>query len=541
MMGRSGRNGLRYRGVAMPTGIVYLIGAGPGNPKLITVRGLECLRRADVVVYDRLGTSQLLKEVRQGAEVVYVGKASGDHTMRQEDINLLLIRRAEEGKVVARLKGGDPFIFGRGGEEAEALADRGIPFEVVPGITSAISAPAYAGIPVTHRTCTSTFAIVTGHEDPTKERSCVNWANISTGAGTIVFLMGLANLGGIVRRLIENGRSPETPVAVIRWGSRVDQQTVIGTLATIQDEVACADLSSPAIIVVGEVVGLRQKLRWFETRPLFGRRVAVIRGWDQVGTLAESIEHLGGEAVELPVIPASEPASWEEVDRSIGRLRDYRWVVLTSADGVERLFSRLDILGLDARALAGPRVVAVGSRTVEALRAHRIRSDFAHGREALLKQILDEKGFSAVAIAGASTVANWLEVFGPDAARLTEGAAVACLDLETARMAEIFGLPVHVVPEEPTPSALSHELAGYFRQHRNCPQVDNARAGGVLLQVINTEQALKGKSSGERPAARKIHRVEGLPGAEPAKVAPELPGPKLLDFQPPVGPDGQAR
>ncbi|MEW6044968.1 MAG: uroporphyrinogen-III C-methyltransferase [Bacillota bacterium] len=447
----------------MAKGIVYLIGAGPGNPKLITVRGLECLRRADVVVYDRLGSAELLREVRPGgAEIIYAGKVAGHHTMRQEEINHLLIRKAEEGKVVARLKGGDPFVFGRGGEEAEALAERGIPFEVIPGITSAIAAPAYAGIPVTYRSCASTFAIVTGHEDPTKERSAVDWARISTGANTIVFLMGLANLQAISRRLTAHGRSPETPVALIRWGSRPDQRTVTGTLATITAEAARADLTPPVVIVVGEVVRLREKLRWFEDRPLFGHRVAVIRGWDGAGILTDLIEHLGGEAIDIRIIDGAGPSDREELDRTVRRLRDCHLVVFTSVRGVERLFSRLDLLGLDARALAGPRVVAFGSWTAAALRARGIRPDFAGEDRGLLKEILAEQRISAVVFAGAPTVACCIEMFGQDAGPLPAGVTVACLDEEAAQMAAALGLAVHVVPPEPTAAALADGLAQYF-------------------------------------------------------------------------------
>jgi len=440
----------------MGNGMVYLIGAGPGNPKLITVRGLECLRKADVVVYDRLGTAELLRQVRPGAEVIDVGKASGDHTLPQDEINQLLVCKAEEGKVVARLKGGDPFVFGRGGEEAEVLVNRGIPFEVVPGVTSAISAPAFAGIPVTHRTCTSTFAIVTGHEDPRKERAAIEWSKIATGAGTIVFLMGLGNLGNISQRLIENGRSPETPVAVIRWGSRVDQQTVTGTLTTIEKEVARAKLGSPAVIVVGEVVGLRAKLSWWDNRPLLGRRIAVVRGWDQAVDTAEGLERLGAQVWDIPVVYGFEPAGWTEADRTIGRLRDAHGVVFTSPAGVKCFFGRLDALGLDARALGGARVVAAGL-TAGTLRVQGVRPDFGAGGEGFFPAG-EEPG--TVVFADAFALTGWVELFGP----ATRG-VVACIDQGTAGLAEALGMCVHVVPAEASVEALAAGLQQHGAEH----------------------------------------------------------------------------
>jgi len=229
----------------MNRGIVYLVGAGPGDPKLITVKGLECIQKADTIIYDRLAGHRLLAFARPGAEVIYVGKSPDRHTLKQDEINRLLVEKALEGKAVTRLKGGDPFVFGRGGEEAEVLYESGIPFEIVPGVTSAIAAPAYAGIPVTHRDCTSTFAIITGNEDPLKEDSSIDWGKISTGAGTLVFLMGMANLPKIALRLIENGRSPQTPVALVRWGTRPEQRTLVGTLENINEKVAGAGFKNP--------------------------------------------------------------------------------------------------------------------------------------------------------------------------------------------------------------------------------------------------------------------------------------------------------
>jgi uroporphyrinogen III methyltransferase/synthase len=284
----------------MNKGIVYLIGAGPGDTGLITVKGAACVAKADVVVYDYLAATALLKSARPDAEMIYVGKKGGDHTLAQEGINALLVEKARAGHTVARLKGGDPFIFGRGGEEAEALIENGLDFEIVPGVTSAVAAPAYAGIPLTHRRFTSTVTLVTGHEDPTKTTSNIHWEALSKGAGTLVFLMGVKNLPNITAQLLRHGRPPETPVALVRWGTTSRQQTVSGTLADIEARVAAAGLKAPAIIVVGEVVRLREQMQWFEKRPLFGKRIVVTRARAQA---SELVTRLSGPRGRLPGMP----------------------------------------------------------------------------------------------------------------------------------------------------------------------------------------------------------------------------------------------
>lgn len=354
----------------MNKGTVYLIGAGPGDPKLITVRGLQAIERADIVVYDRLASPRLLKHMKPGAEKVYVGKLPDRHTLQQEEINQLLVDLALQGKTVARLKGGDPSIFGRVGEEAELLAEHGVPFEIVPGITSAIAVPAYAGIPVTHRDFTSSLAIITGHEDPAKTESSHDWSKLATATGTSIFLMGVGNLPYITEQLIKHGRSADTPVALIRWGTRVEQQTLTGTLQTIVEQVKAAKFASPAIIIVGEVVKLRDKLAWFERKPLFGKRVLVTRARSQASELADAIDSLGGEAVEFPVIKLREPQAEEtlaQLDDALRTLGDYDWVLFTSPNGVEFFFKRLQKLGLDIRSMAKARIAAVGPKTAEAL------------------------------------------------------------------------------------------------------------------------------------------------------------------------------
>ncbi len=356
-------------------GKVYLIGAGPGDPGLITVKGLNCIQNADVVVYDYLASPSLLAEALPHAEIIYVGKKGGDHTLSQDKINLLIAEKAKEGKTVARLKGGDPFIFGRGGEEAEILVREGVAFEIVPGVTSAIAAPAYAGIPLTHREFTSTLALVTGHEDPEKNASSINWACLAAGVGTLVFLMGVKNLPQIVHHLVLHGKSPQTPVALVQWGTTARQRTVSGTLETIVERVTAAKLSSPAIIVVGEVVSLREKLKWFETRPLFGKTVVVTRAREQASDLVKSLTDLGANCLEFPTIQVGPPDDWSALDAALDCLPSYDWVVFTSVNGVKYFFERLFARGLDVRALGHIRTAAIGPVTAQHLRRFGLKSD----------------------------------------------------------------------------------------------------------------------------------------------------------------------
>ena len=348
---------------------VYLVGAGPGDPGLLTRRGEELLRRADVVVYDRLASRALLDLAPAGAELVDAGKAPGGVALTQDAINEVLIARGRAGLAVVRLKGGDPFVFGRGGEEAEACREAAIPFEVVPGVTSAIAAPAYAGIPVTHRGVATSVTIVTGHEDPAKPESDTDWEALARAGGTLVVLMGAGNATEIARRLIAGGRDASTPVAAVRWGTRPEQRTVRGTLGTIAE----LRVEAPSAIVVGGVAAL--DLGWFERRPLFGRRVVVTRAREQASTLRTRLEELGAEVIELPAI-AVEPLDFE-----LPALREYAWCIFTSVNGVDAFFDRgLARAGLDARALAPARIAAIGPGTAEALARRGIRADLVPER-----------------------------------------------------------------------------------------------------------------------------------------------------------------
>jgi uroporphyrinogen III methyltransferase/synthase len=354
---------------------VYLVGAGPGDPGLITVKGVECIASADVVIYDYLATPSLLKHASETAELIYVGKKGGDHTLPQEEINTLIVTKARENKIVTRLKGGDPFVFGRGGEEAEALVDAGILFEVVPGVTSAVAATAYAGIPLSHRRLTATIAFVTGHEDPTKDESAIDWVSLAKGIGTLVFFMGVKNLPYIVKKLTTYGRSPQTPVALVRWGTTPEQVTVSGTLADIVERVQQAGLKAPAIIVVGEVVGLRDRLQWFEKRPLFGRRIVVTRSRDQASDLVKALSDLGAECLEFPTIRTAPPDDAAPLDRAIADLPAFDWIVFTSVNGVKCFFEHLFASGKDVRAMSHLRTAAIGPATAERLRSFGLKSD----------------------------------------------------------------------------------------------------------------------------------------------------------------------
>jgi len=355
-------------------GTVYLVGAGPGDPGLITVKGKECIEKADVVVYDYLAAPSHLAHAKKGAEIIYVGKKGGDHTMSQDGINALLVEKAKTGATVTRLKGGDPFIFGRGGEEAEALIEADVRFEVVPGVTSAIAAPAYAGIPLTHRKFTATLSLVTGHEDPDKENSNIDWDAISK-SGTLVFFMGVKNLPNIVSKLSACGKAPDTPVALIRWGTTTHQETVTGTLATIVEEVTKANLKSPSIIVVGEVVSLRDTMKWFENRPLFGKRVVITRARKQASGLTSKLMALGAECLEAPVIEIEPLSGSEAVETALSSLNAYDWVIFTSVNGVITFFDRLFEKGLDARALGSLKTACIGPSTAAELKKYGIGTD----------------------------------------------------------------------------------------------------------------------------------------------------------------------
>lgn len=353
-------------------GVVYLVGAGPGDIGLLTVKGLECLRKAEVVIYDFHLNAQILNYISQDAEFIYAGKRGGHHTMTQDQINEAIVHKAKEGKIVCRLKGGDPFVFGRGGEEAQVLSGAGIRFEVVPGVSSSVAAPAYAGIPLTHRLYSSSFAVIPGYEDTTKEESAIDWSKLATGVGTLVFLMAVKNIEVLSQKLIENGRTPDTPVAVIRWGTRPDQRTLVGTLKDIAGLVKERDIRPPAVTVVGDVVKLRNELRWYDVKPMFGHRVLVTRehsdGFEPLGDL-------GAEIIRFSTVEVVPPETWEGLDCAIERVGGYHWLIFTSANGVKYFFMRLFERSVDIRELQGIKVCAIGKKTAAEVEKLGIRVD----------------------------------------------------------------------------------------------------------------------------------------------------------------------
>ncbi len=353
-------------------GKVYIVGAGPGDVGLLTVKGLKCLQGAEVVVYDLHLNAQILNYINHSAEFIYAGKRGGHHTMTQDEINRVIVEKAKQGKIICRLKGGDPFVFGRGGEEAEALSREGIEFEIVPGVSSAIAAPAYAGIPLTHRLYSSSLAIVPGYEDASKQESSINWEKLATGVGTIVFLMTVKNIALVCKRLIECGRSPDTSVAVIRWGTRPDQTTLVGNLRNIPDMVKEKDIKPPAVMVVGDVVKLREHLKWYEKKPLFGQRILVTR--EHSGGF-ELLEELGAEIIEFPTIEIAPPESWEELDRAIDKIESYNWLIFTSANGVKFFFRRFFEKNRDIRELKGIKICTVGEKTASEVKKYGIKMD----------------------------------------------------------------------------------------------------------------------------------------------------------------------
>ena len=482
-------------------GIVYIVGAGPGDRKLITLKGIECLQRADVVIYDLLLNDVLLEHCPTHAEKIQAPDPR-IRTTRQAELNQLLVDHAKAGKVVVRLKGGDPYIFGRGGEEAVALTEAGIPFEVVPGITSAIAASAYAGIPVTHRNYASSVAFVTGHSAALGPDSSINWEHLATAVDTLVIYMGVAHLSQIAERLIANGRSPQTPVSLVRVGTTPQQQVIQGTLTDIVQKVEAAQLKSPAVIVIGEVNRLRQQLRWFDTKPLFGKRILVTRARAQASDFADLLEANGAQVIQFPTIKI-QPL---DIDSAyIHAINDYDWIIFTSVNAVEIFYERLQENGKDTRAFGMSKICAVGPKTVDALNRIGIQPDFVpshsrgsaiaaemgdvNGKKILLPRAkiatadlpngLGEKGaviddvplYNTVKVASenrdeieadllngridfvtftsSSTVTNFLEMFPTHApAALLADVKVAVIGPTTQKTVEGYGVQVDVIAKE---------------------------------------------------------------------------------------------
>ena len=500
-------------------GTVFLVGAGPGDPGLVTVRGAQCLRTADAVLYDRLVDRRLLDIAPSRAELIDVGKVRGDGADRQADINALLIEKAKTAGRVVRLKGGDPFVFGRGGEEAAALSEAGVPYQVVPGVTSAVAAPAYAGIPLTHRGYASSFTVVTGAEAPHKDDSAIAWDRLAGLGGTVVVLMGWERLNEIVDALVDAGRPADTPAAVIQWGSESYQRTVVGTLADVAGRARESGIAPPVAVVIGDVVRLRDRLRWFDAGPLFGKRVLVTRSRSQASALSELLALEGAEPIEAPTIEVRPLDDTSELDDAVRDISRYRWAVFTSANAVDALFDRLAALSLDARALRDTRVAAIGQSTAARLRergivadlvpreavstsmAEALRGHVAPGDAVLIPQAdiagdelrlglsragaearrvvaystvtpeasrelvaaaLDE-GIDVVTFTSSSTARNFARLLGGDVGRIGE-ARVACIGPLTAAAARRLGMEAHVVAETSTVAGLVDAIKAHYSE-----------------------------------------------------------------------------
>ena len=502
-------------------GIVYLIGAGPGDPGLITLKGKEYLKKADVIVYDYLVNESLLSLKDKDTEIIYVGKKSGRHAMSQKEINSLLIRKAKAGSMVVRLKGGDPFIFGRGGEEAIELTRAGVKFEIVPGVTSAIAVPAYAGIPLTHRDHSSTVCFITGHEDPEKEKTSIDWDVLAKSPGTLVFLMGIGNLERIIDTLIDKGKPKNTPVAVIGNGTMPNQRTVSGTLADINKKALKADFQPPGIIVVGDVVNFRKHLNWFESKPLFGKTVLITRPEDQARDFIKALSELGARCLLYPAIKIIPPASWEALDKAIEELSEYNWILFTSVNGVRYFFERLNAAKKDARQLKGIKVGVIGPKTSEALMDKGIRPDimpekylaegiieelkrfYLKGKKVLLPRPVNARDYlpkklsdlgaviqeveayktvkpeysednindlvrggriDVITFTSPSAVSNFIDLFeGKPIYNKISEAKIACIGPITAQKAIDKGLTVDITPENYSVDALTKAIVNYYK------------------------------------------------------------------------------
>jgi uroporphyrinogen III methyltransferase/synthase len=376
-------------------GICYLVGAGPGDLGLVTLRAKECIEAADVIAYDYLVNKEVLAWARPGVEILYVGKQADQHTLPQDRINALLIEKVKAGKIVTRLKGGDPYVFGRGGEEAEELHAAGCAFEVVHGISSTIAGPGYAGIPVTHRDFCSQLTIFTGHEDPEKTESSLDFAQLARTPGTRIMLMGVGRMAILAGKLVEHGADPGTPVALVRWATTGRQESLTGTLGTIAELVAARGFKAPAVCIIGGVVTLRDKLNWFERRPLFGKRIVVTRTRQQAGDLTRQLRALGADAWELPTIRIAPPADLMEFGRLVQDAHKYEWIIFTSPNGVTAFFDLFFKLYKDAREIGPAKFVAIGPGTEKKLKEYHLGADFVPQKsvaESLVKELIAHAG-----------------------------------------------------------------------------------------------------------------------------------------------------
>ena len=508
--------------MSLEKGTVYLVGAGPGDYRLITMAGLDCIQNADVIVYDRLVNPVLLCYARSGAEFIYVGKSADRHTMRQDEINAVIAQEAKKNKSVVRLKGGDPFVFGRGGEEAEYLLENNVRFEVVPGISSSIAAPAYAGIPVTHRDMASSFAVITGHEAEDKgSDSSINWSKLATGCDTLIFLMGLQGLPSIVKNLIENGRDPLEPIALIQSGTTPDQRFLLANLSDVLSKPELAKFSPPTISVVGKVASLAEKLSWFGKKPLSGKRIIITRSLHQAQKMVDLITDLGGEPIIFPTIEIAPPSQFDQLDDSITNIEKYSWIVFTSVNGVTAFLDRMRYLRRDIRSLKSARICAIGPKTKEELEERGLMVDYVpvsytsqdlsgglkeviksgekilvpraevapdtfsdlrnigievdevpayktiqgSGNIRLIKELLQDRKIDIITFTSSSTVTNFVDMMETDNINeLLEGVTIACIGPVTASTAANLGIKAQVMANKYTVEGL---IAGILANLKN--------------------------------------------------------------------------
>ncbi len=507
----------------MPTGKVYLVGAGPGDPGLLTRKGQRCLEEADVVIYDYLVDTRLLDFTRPEATLVDAGKRGGDSTASQKTINQLMIEHASQGKVVTRLKGGDPVLFGRGGEEAEELVAANVSFEIVPGVTSALAVPAYAGIPLTHRDYASAVAIVSGHKEVWDNAPHLNWATLAGVGGTLVFLMGTRQLRNNMQRLLQFGLPAETPIALIRWGTKADQEVLTGTVGTIADQAAERGFEPPAVIVVGDVVRLRERLQWFESKPLFGKRIVVTRPRAQASRFADLLEQHGAEVFRFPTIETVRMDSYAALDVALDTVTSYDWLIFTSVNGVRYFFGRLQERQLDIRSLGSVRIAAIGPETARAIEARHLRIDAmpqeyraealievlgvqkaqrillpraaearailpqelraigAHvdeiatyrtiqpsqpkNRDDRFRSLLQADHIDLLTFTSSSTVRNFVVSFpGEDVSALLGKTRIGCIGPITAATAQEYGLTVTIQPHDYTIPAFAEAIVEYYQK-----------------------------------------------------------------------------
>ncbi len=440
-------------------GKVYLVGAGPGDLGLVTLRAKQCIEQADVIVHDHLANPEMLGWARDDAEIIYAGKRAGEHSLSQQEINTLLVEKACGGKQVVRLKGGDPFVFGRGAEEAKAIVDAGIEFEIVPGITSAIAGPAYAGIPVTHRAENSHVTFFTGHEDPGKTESAIDYAALAKLGGTQVMLMGVERLEPITREMLKQGVREDLPVALVRWGTTGRQETLTGTLKNIAQRAAARGFQAPAVAVFGEVVALRESLNWYEKRPLSGKRIVVTRSRKQASALSGKLRALGAHVFELPTIRIEPPADLREFAELVQDAHAYDWIIFTSANGVEAFFEIFFKLYDDAREIGGAKIAAIGAATTQRVKDFRLHVDLQPDEfiaEAVVRQQLLEEGADLITFTSSSTVENFLAL----GVAWPKGMRVASIGPITSKTARDHGLKIDV-------EASRHDIDGLVQAIRD--------------------------------------------------------------------------